>query len=72
MEYSTVVVGGGPAGSTVAAVLARNGISVLLVDDMGYQKEFKVGFSHTLLLLAFFATYLCFTLTRLLLSSPFS
>jgi flavin-dependent dehydrogenase len=42
MEYSVLVIGGGPAGSAVAAVLARKNISVLVVDDLGHRKGFKV------------------------------
>jgi flavin-dependent dehydrogenase len=39
MTADVVVVGGGPAGSAVAAILARDGASVILVDDPPLERD---------------------------------
>ena len=41
-EYDAIVVGGGPAGSTAATLIAREGRSVLLLDRERFPR-FRVG-----------------------------
>ncbi len=38
-QFSTIVVGAGPAGSACATMLARNGLSVLLIDKARFPRE---------------------------------
>ena len=39
MFYDVVVVGGGPAGSSAACTLVKNGLSVLLIDKSKFPRE---------------------------------
>jgi len=43
MDYDAIVVGAGPAGSTLARILARSGVRVLLLDRAAFPREKPCG-----------------------------
>src|SRR3972149_4045135 len=43
MDYDAIVVGAGPAGSTLARVLARGGVRVLLLDRASFPRDKPCG-----------------------------
>jgi flavin-dependent dehydrogenase len=43
MDYDAIVVGAGPAGSTLARVLARSGVRVLLLDRASFPRDKPCG-----------------------------
>ncbi|MFB3093281.1 MAG: FAD-dependent oxidoreductase [Dehalococcoidia bacterium] len=46
MRYDAIVVGAGPAGSTAALTLAREGASVLLLDRASFPRDVEMTAWH--------------------------